>query len=526
MSIWDGILAEASDDYSALLLAGLVVTVIVGRSVSIPRRRLASIALFAFLHFALLPLVGALRATGAGQYRDVRLACLIFAGVATVSMAGVILFGAILPRIRVAPPKILQDVMVAVATVFVLFGIAARAGYNVSGLITTSAVLTAVIGLALQDTLGNIVGGLALQTDNSISVGDWINVGGREGIVTEISWRYTAIETRDWETVILPNSLLVREQVRVLGRRAFAPRQWRRWVHFNVDFRQDPNQVISIVTAALGDAPLEGIAPSPAPDCVLVEIRESYARYATRYFLTDLENEAAGDSRVLSRIVLALGRSGITPSIPAHALFVTEETAQRKQTKQAEEMRRRHNALRHVDLFHELQPKELDILAEHMDRLRFAAGEYLTHEGDDEQCLFIITRGHVGVVVTTGAQRSQIARLGPGAFLGEMSLLTGEKRAANIVALDPVECYRVDKGNVERVLSLRPDVAEQLADVLARRQAELLVARENLDEARARADGEVSRVDILGRIRSFFGIGDEDEDQDREKNATGSSDPP
>ena len=510
MSIWDGIIAEAADDYSVFLLLGLAITVVIGRSVSIERRRLASIGAFVVLHFVLLPLVGALRATGASQYRDVRLACVLFAGVAAVNMAGVILFAAILPRIKFALPKILQDVIVGVATVIVLFAIAARAGFNLSGLITTSAVLTAVIGLALQDTLGNIVGGLALQTDNSVRVGDWINVAGKEGRVREISWRYTAIETRDWETVIVPNSFLVKEQVRVIGRRAGAAQQWRRWVHFNVDFRTDPHQVMTAVIHALRDAPLEGIAKDPAPDCVLLEIRESYARYASRYFLVDVERDALADSRVLSRIILALGRAGIPLSIPAQALFVTEETVERKATKRGEERQRRHEALQHVDLFHELRPEELAILAEHMGLYRFAAGEYLTHQGDDGHCLYIVTRGQVGVVVTTGRKRSQVARLGPGSFVGEMSLLTGEKRTANIVALDAVECYRVDKKDVERVLALRPDLAEQLADVLTRRQAELEVVRENLDERDSRV-GAPSRVDILGRIRSFFRMGDDDE---------------
>ncbi|MEZ4220831.1 MAG: mechanosensitive ion channel family protein [Polyangiaceae bacterium] len=417
MSTLDGILAEAGDDHSVLLVLGLGVTWAIGRSVGIPRRRLVSIAAFAVLHLALLPIVGALRASGSAQYRDVRLACLIFAGVAAVSMVGVLLFGAVLPRLKVSPPKILQDVIVGVATVFVLLAIAARAGFNLSGLITTSAVLTAVIGLALQDTLGNIVSGLALQTDDSIHVGDWINVGGREGQVSEIRWRYTAIETRDWETVIIPNSQLVKHEVRVLGRRRGAPLQWRRWVHFHVDFRHDPHRVIEVVTRGLRDAPIEGVASEPAPDCAFIEVKESYARFATRYFLTQLDRDFPADSRVLSRIVLALGRAGIPMSMPAHALFLTEETAERKQAKLADDMLRRQMALRGAELFMALPAEEIDILAGHMDFLRFAAGEYLTHQGDRGECLYIITRGNVGVRIARGGVDREVARMGVGSVL-------------------------------------------------------------------------------------------------------------
>src|SRR5262249_55575533 len=131
---------------------------------------------------------------------------------------------------------------------------------NLSGIIATSAVLTAVIGLAFQDTLGNIVGGLALELDDSVSVGDWIKVGDVVGKVTEVRWRYTAIETRNWETVILPNSLLVKGQVTILGQRQGQPHYWRRWVYFNVDFRFRPSDVIASVHGALRGITIENVA--------------------------------------------------------------------------------------------------------------------------------------------------------------------------------------------------------------------------------------------------------------------------
>ena len=110
--------------------------------------------------------------------------------------------------------------------------------------------LTAVIGLSLQDTLGNILSGLALQTDDTIHVGDWVKVGEVTGRVVDIRWRYTAVETRNWETAIIPNSFLVKNQVLVLGRRTGQPTQLRRWVWFNVDFRFPPTEVIRAVDDA------------------------------------------------------------------------------------------------------------------------------------------------------------------------------------------------------------------------------------------------------------------------------------
>lgn len=506
MTPLEGIRAEASDDYTLVLLAGMVLTLVLGGR-ALGRRRVGIVA-FTLLHTALVPLAGTLRAEGSHHYQNVRLVVLIFAGVAAVSMAGVLLFNLVLPRLRVQLPKILQDVTVGVASIFVLFAMAARAGFNLSSLITTSAVLTAVIGLALQDTLGNIVGGLALQTDDSIRVGDWIAIAGREGRVTEIRWRYTAIETRDWETVFIPNSQLVKEQVRVLGRRAGAPVQWRRWVRFNVDFRFTPLAVTRVVTSALRGSPLNGVAGSPEPDCVVLTLGESFATYAVRYHLTALATDALIDHRVLTRVYFALRRAGIPLSMPAHALFVTQESSERKQAKTAAEHALRIDALHRIGLLSPLSEEELHDLADHLERLMFAPGEHLAVQDDEGDCLYVLARGRVAVRVERGGRQTEVAQLGAGDFFGEMSLLTGERRTATVVAVEEVEAYRLDKTAFEQILERRPEMVEHLAETLAARRGQLDEAHESLHQAK-RTSATDSKSDLLGRIRVFFGIGDD-----------------
>lgn len=511
MQVWQGILAEAKDDYSALLAIGFLVAIVINRRTGAgQKRRLVGIGTLVVLHLVLLPVVGALRAEGAPQYRDVRIACLAFAGLAAVGIIGFLLFNLVLPRLRVHPPKIMQDVVVGVASVFVLLWVAARAGFNLSGLITTSAVLTAVIGLALQDTLGNIVSGLALQTDDSIRVGDWIRVGAREGRVTEIRWRYVALETRDWETLIIPNTQLVKEQVVILGRRVGQPLQWRRWVRFNVDFRHHPTDIVRIVEDALRASPLAGIASSPAPDCVFIEVQESWGRYAVRYWLNDFEQDAAADSRVLTRIYYALTRAHIALSIPAHAVFLTEESQERKQLKAEQEQERRLSALRGVDILTRLSDDEQDRLARRLEHAPFTRGEVLARQGERGDCMFLVKTGEVSVRVSTerGLER-EVARLGSGQFFGEMSLLTGEERSASVVALSDVECYRLGKAAFEDILIRRPEIADGLAEVLAQRRVELEAARDNLDVESKRRKMDAERFDLLGRIRGFFGLGSE-----------------
>ena len=79
--------------------------------------------------------------------------------------------------------------------------------------LTTSAVGAVVIGFALQDTLGNMFSGLAIQVEKPFRVGHWITVGPYEGIVSEVTWRATKLRTKAGNLVILPNSFISKEAI-------------------------------------------------------------------------------------------------------------------------------------------------------------------------------------------------------------------------------------------------------------------------------------------------------------------------
>jgi small-conductance mechanosensitive channel/CRP-like cAMP-binding protein len=509
MGIWSSILAELGEDKSAELLVAAVVLFTVTRAVAAAQReRLrSSLALFG-LFLLLVPIAGVLKATGSTLYVETRLVAFVLATFAMIGMAGTLVFAAALPRLHVTAPRILQDVLIAGASIVAVFMLASRAGLNLSGLIATSAVLTAVIGLAFQDTLGNVVGGLAIQLDDSVTVGDWIKVGDITGRVTEIRWRYTAIETRNWETVILPNSMLVKGQVIVLGRRTGRPTYLRRWVYFNVDFRYPPSEVTRVVIEALHGVTIERVAKDPKPDCVLMDLNESYGRYAVRYWLTDIAVDDPTDSVIRTRLYFALRRAGVPLSMPAHAVFLTEDSTARKQDKSRAESDRRLRALHTVELFADLSEDERAHLAEHLRYAPFAQGETMTRQGAEAHWLYMIVGGEVSIRVAGDGGEREVARLRAGDFFGEMSLLTGERRTATVVALSPVECYRLDKAAFQELLVARPEVTEHIADVLAKRRTELTAARDDLDHEAKRERMRITRTDLVGKIRNFFALDD------------------
>lgn len=520
MDLLDTLWFEAFDDGTPWIGIGLLLTLALTRA-TVPkhlRRTRGTLVLYG-CHVVLVPIAGWFRfKAGMGAvaviggpnasvaYEGVRLATLVLGAMTAISMAGQVVFDVVLPRIRLPAPRILRDLLTAAASIIAVFAVATRLGFNLSGIIATSAVVTAVIGFSLQDTLGNIMGGLALQMDNSIGVGDWVKVGDISGKVTEIRWRYTAVETRNWETVIFPNSLLMKGQVVVFGRRVGQPPYWRRWIYFTVDASRTPAEVTGAVVDALKGAPIERVAADPAPQCILMDFNDAGCRYAVRYWLTDIAVDDPTDAAVRVRIYFALKRLGIQMSVPSQHVFMHDATHAHSEDEAGREHGRRLKVLEKLDLFADLQAEERDIIAKGLKYAPFASGEALTGQGNVAHWLYIIVAGEVSIRVTVDGAEREVSKLRGPVVVGEMGLLTGDPRTATIVGLSDIECYRLDKAAFHTALQIKPALAQTFAEMLARRRVELMAVKEGLSAEAKAARMKENQNEVLGRIRDFFGL--------------------
>jgi small-conductance mechanosensitive channel/CRP-like cAMP-binding protein len=432
---------------------------------------------------------------------------LLLAGLAVFSIAGTLFFRVMLPLVNVTPPRILQDITIALA--YLVWGVYClhAFGVSVAGILTTSAVLTAVIGFSMQDTLGNILAGLALQLDRSIRVGDFIQVDNQFGCVVEIRWRYTAVQTPNWETMVIPNSVLMKNRFLILGRRIGEPVQWRRWIYFNVDYKHAPQRVIEVVEKSLRSAEILYVAKNPPIHCLFIEYSDSFAKYAIRYWCTNLFIESPTDSEIRVHLYSALQRAGIALATPTHAILLTQDTVERKARKNEEEVHRRIGVLQRLELFSKMQEQELRHLAELLSPAPFVKGDIITRQGSKAHNLYIISDGHVDIVVENAEKQStRVADLGPGQFFGEIGLLTGEPRVATVIATTAVQSYRLDKESLQDIMKARPAIAEEVSHVLAQRQTELNSILHNLDEETRAKKLASEQNNILGKIRSFFSL--------------------
>ncbi|BBI99845.1 mechanosensitive ion channel protein MscS [Ferrigenium kumadai] len=433
---------------------------------------------------------------------------LVGAGIAVIRLWGLLAFRILLPLLRIKPPRIAEDIFVIIGYV-VWFLVRLRyAGLELGSILATSAVITAVIAFAMQDTLGNILGGLALQLDNSIEVGDWIKVDDIAGRVVDIRWRSTLVETRNWETVVFPNSQLMKNKFLVLGRRTDQPVQWRRWVWFNVTLNTTPTKVVNAVESAILQAEINNVAKYPAPNCVLMEMDKGCARYALRYWLTDLAADDPTDAAVRWHVYTALERASIKLTVEEQNVHYIKESEKYEEALHQRELLRRLKTLKRVELFSQMTDDELRKLAERLKYAPFARGNVIARQGTPAQhWLFIIINGEAEVYLEgANGEKRVLNVLSKGDFFGEMSLMTGSPRVATVIARTDVECYRLDKDAFEEILRERPAIAEEVSHVLVTRRAQLDSALQNLDEATLNSEIHHRHNEVLATIKRFFGL--------------------
>lgn len=429
---------------------------------------------------------------------------IILLGVGAIRVVGMGLFRLLLPATHISPPRIIEDIVVVAAYIAWAIVRLRNAGVDFTGIVTASAVITAIVAFSMQDTLGNILGGVALQLDDSLQLGDWIKVDDLSGQVISIRWRSIAVRTRNGEILCLPNSLLMKSRFLVLGRREEGPPQWRRWVWFEVPGDVPPGRVIHIACEEFEECRLPRVATEPRPDCVLMGMQMGLCQYAVRYWLTDLLHDDPTDSAVRVHLLAALRRNGIPLAMPQQRLRMVTENAEFEAARTRREVLRRMQALKGAALFRMLTDAECETLAHRLMYAPYAPGDVITRQGTAAHWLYLVVSGEADVFfVHDDGSRTPVNTLRAGDYFGEMALMTGAQRRATVVARTDMECYRLDKTSFEDLVQARPAIAELIAHLLADRQASLDVAQH---EGQIPSTGSLPRKELLASIRRFFNL--------------------
>ena len=403
-------------------------------------------------------------------------------------------------RSTVATPKILRDVID-----FVLYGLAAlpilqtQLNLDLGGLLATSAVLSVVIGLALQETLGNLFAGLSLQLERPYQVGDFIRIGEYTGRVMQIGWRATRIMTFRRESITLPNSKVAKEVVQNFS---FAYEPVAIDIYLRLSLDTPPNQAKAAVLDVMKE--VSTILQEPPPQCRTWAYDESAIRYQLRYWVADFGQADNTMEELYTRLWYRLRRENIEIPFPQRVVHARGELAAAAAARSEYSPETVGELLRAVDLFSVLSQAELEQLRRDLVARRFGKGERVIEEGEEGRTFYLVASGEVSVRTGRG---HEVTRLKRGSYFGEMSLLTGEPRAATVIAVEDAVLLELDRPAFARMFVSQPGLARQLSALLAQRRTQLRAVAE---AGGGTVDSAPEAGRILGRLRQIFGLAGHD----------------
>jgi small-conductance mechanosensitive channel/CRP-like cAMP-binding protein len=396
--------------------------------------------------------------------------------------------------------KIFLDIAMSLVYLAIGFAALSIAGVNTANLFTGSAIITVVLGLALQSTLGNIFAGLAIQMHQPFAIGDWIQFDDKRehiGKVRESNWRATTVVTLDEVEVVIPNNKLAELPLTNFNR----PERWsRRSIYFVCPYSVPPRDVQRIVLTAIPGS--FGVLASPNPTVVTNAFTERGVEYWLRFFTLEFDRRDGVDGGVRDRIWYALSRHGVTMPVAVHDVTLQQHSSETANAAADRDVVRREAILRTVPLFQALPDDAMARLAAASRIERYMKGEIIIRQGDEGSELFVVDSGQAGVSVRgTGDQDAHLQTLGPGAFFGEMSLLAGDHRAATVRAAEDCELVVIGKPALAAVFERQPGFVQEISDLVASRQAELTTRLAQLPGAAAS-----QKEPLLTRVKRYFGM--------------------
>ena len=388
-------------------------------------------------------------------------------------------------------PQIMRAVIVAIAFLGVVSSLFEQ---SLTGLLATSGVIAIVLGFATQTTLADIFSGIAINIERPYRVGDWIQIDNTiVGQVTETNWRATRLRSPEGNAIIMPNSKLAAAQI---VNYAYPSTRYQSGVKLVLDIRVPPARAAAVLCAGALDCPR--VLIDPPPRAQMREYRDNTVLWEVQYWVDGFDDSPEVKDEVSRGVWTALAVAEIGPGVFADKPPRTG--ARGGGTIEARLM------LDHCDLFRDLDTGTQDELAAAMRGHRFAAGEIVVRRGDAAESLYIVSEGMLDVRIEVPHRgRTVAARIGAGEVFGEMSLLTGSPRSADVVALVDSAAYEVSKAALAPILRRQPDLATRIGEIVAaRRTANVAIESANVEDRReaVRAEGAA----VLARMRAFFAL--------------------
>jgi len=330
-------------------------------------------------------------------------------------------------------------------------------GREIGGAIATLGVTSIVVGLALQEPLGNLFSGLVLLMERPFEVGETIEVGSISGKVKEVNWRSAHIEALGGAIQVVPNSTLNKETIVNFSRPN--PRRME-FVEVRFSYQDPPNKVRQALLELM--LKTDGILASPNPIVATL----SYDDYSIRYRL--IYSTAESDrwpvkNDLVTRIWYMAKRHRFTMPCALHQ----EENSFNAAESEAADLLSRFPALPEINLEDR----------GHTRALTFGAGEPLFNHGDELEGVYFVVSGSVSLQVVRAGEATEIARIHAGEFCGETGMHGHQTADIRAVALEDTVVALIAPDVVRHLFEASPRLARETGHTLEVHRKALQSAR-------------------------------------------------
>ena len=402
--------------------------------------------------------------------RIVQTGLLIFTIHASLIMLNGMLFGAAKTGTWQANvPKLFRDLtrffLILMGVAFVLSVVW---GADLGGLIAALGVGSIVLGLALQDTLGNLFSGIALLFERPFSEGDWLEVGDINGKVIEINWRSVHLLTRELEMLIIPNAVLAKEILRNFRR---PQRLHVEPVDVGFSYNDPPNKVKRVMKeTALAT---RGVLDRPEPVIQTISYDDSSIGYRVRLYLADYDKVPQIRDEFVTRIWYAAERNGLNIPFPIRTVYHNPPV----KSKPDEVLEQFVNYIRTFPSFININIDTLEELAKEATLKHFGAGERAVQQGASVEGLYLIIAGKAEITVqqnvAADSREYEIASLGRGEFFGEMAWIEGKVSPVSVTAVDDLEVLIIKEEIIQTLLDRIPRLRQEIGALIETRRKEI-----------------------------------------------------
>jgi small-conductance mechanosensitive channel len=386
---------------------------------------------------------------------------------AALSLLNGLLFeGAGLDSWQARVPRLFRDMcrffLVLVGSAIVL---SAVWGFDLGKLVTALGVGSIVLGLALQDPLGNIFSGIMLLFERPFAVGNWVKIGDTVGKVVEINWRAVRVLVRGTEILVVPNSVLAKGN---FSNHSRPTRRYMEAVALGFSCDDPPNKVKRVLAETA--LRTRGILADPAPVVRTQSYDDFSISYRVFFYVADYADLPPARDEFMTRVWYAARRHGLTMPYPIH----TEIQVPKSDLDAAARAPLAPQALRAFPQFGLGKAGEPEGAVSAAATKSYARGEQVVGEGEALPGLHLILAGRVALTARdAGGQAVEIGQLGPGEYFGERALLAGQASDVTVTALDDLEVLVLDGAMLNAVIERRPGLMREIGSVLERRRISL-----------------------------------------------------